>query len=239
MSEYEVTLGIAQTLSGSIQTLQNLPGSVSYLLDKTAEKYQADYVLVDLNPSLSSINQNILMTSDYFIVPTSPDYFSVMAIDSLAKVLPRWHEWAMAEFNSPVLKTATYPFPECKLRFLGTVIQKYRPRSGGPAQAFQTWIDEIELTVGTKLLPILNQSNMLLPSSDYESNGVNDSYTITTIPDFNSLIAMSQDHQAPVFELTDEQIGLKGIVLDRTLKQQGEFKATISRFADQIIGLTS
>jgi len=94
LSEYEVTLGIAQELAGSIQTLQNLPGSFSYLLDVTAQKYKADYVLVDMNPSLSSINQNLLMTSDFFIVPSSPDYFSVMAIESLSTVLPRWHAWS-------------------------------------------------------------------------------------------------------------------------------------------------
>src|SRR5437870_3236698 len=58
LSEYEVTLGIAQELSGSIQTLQNLPGALSYLLDITAEKHSADFVLVDMNPSLSSLNQN-------------------------------------------------------------------------------------------------------------------------------------------------------------------------------------
>ena len=75
LSEYEVTLGIAQELSGSIQTLQNLPGSISVLLKKTAEEFQADYVLVDMNPSLSAFNQNLLMTSDYFIVPTTPDFF--------------------------------------------------------------------------------------------------------------------------------------------------------------------
>jgi cellulose biosynthesis protein BcsQ len=33
LSEYEVTLGIAQELSASIQTLQNLPGAPSYLLE--------------------------------------------------------------------------------------------------------------------------------------------------------------------------------------------------------------
>ena len=32
LSEYEVTLGIAQELSGSIQTLQNLPGSITYVV---------------------------------------------------------------------------------------------------------------------------------------------------------------------------------------------------------------
>ena len=41
LSEYEVTLGIAQELSGTIQTLQNLPGSISYLLEVAAEKHDA------------------------------------------------------------------------------------------------------------------------------------------------------------------------------------------------------
>ena len=91
LSEYEVTLGIAQELSASIQTLKNLPGAPSYLLDKTAEAYNADYVLIDMNPSLSSLNQNLLMTSHYFIVPTTPDYFSVMAIK-----LPSQHSTQMA-----------------------------------------------------------------------------------------------------------------------------------------------
>ena len=50
LSEYEVTLGIAQELSGSIQTLRNLPGSISVLLHKTADKLDADYILVDMNP---------------------------------------------------------------------------------------------------------------------------------------------------------------------------------------------
>jgi len=38
LSEYEVTLGIAQELSASIQTLQNLPGAIPFLLEKTASE---------------------------------------------------------------------------------------------------------------------------------------------------------------------------------------------------------
>ncbi len=89
LAEYEVTLGIAQELSGSIQTLQNLPGSISHLIDLTADQVGANYVIIDMNPSLGSINENLLMTSDFFIVPTSPDYFSLMAIDSLVSILPK------------------------------------------------------------------------------------------------------------------------------------------------------
>ena len=52
LAEYEVTLGIAQGLSGSLVTLQNLPGSLHYLFSKTADKYNADFILVDMSPSL-------------------------------------------------------------------------------------------------------------------------------------------------------------------------------------------
>jgi cellulose biosynthesis protein BcsQ len=37
LAEYEVTLGIAQELSGSLVTLQNLPGPLSHLFDITAK----------------------------------------------------------------------------------------------------------------------------------------------------------------------------------------------------------
>ena len=56
----------------------------------TAKKYKADYVLIDMSPSLGPVNQNILMTSDFFLVPMMPDYFSVMATESLAAILPKW-----------------------------------------------------------------------------------------------------------------------------------------------------
>ena len=56
LSEYEVTLGIAQELSATLQALQNLPGSFAYLLELTAAAHKADIVLIDLNPSLSSIS---------------------------------------------------------------------------------------------------------------------------------------------------------------------------------------
>jgi cellulose biosynthesis protein BcsQ len=83
LAEDEVSLGIAQQLSESVQALKNLPGSFHHLFQLTAAKYDADFVLVDLSPGLGSINQNLVATADFFIVPTSPDIFSVMALDSL------------------------------------------------------------------------------------------------------------------------------------------------------------
>ncbi len=238
LSEYEVTLGIAQELSGSIQTLQNLPGAISYLLEKTAEKFHADYMLIDMNPSLSSINQNLLMTSNFFIVPTNPGYFSVMAINSLTTVLPKWYAWAEKAHTMRILREAAYPFPKVTPKFLGTVVNNYRPR-GGAAAGFQKWIDEINETVSSALVPVLSDIGMVLPNQVYKDEGIEDTFCLATIPDFNTLIAKSQDNQTPVFALTPEQIGHTGPVLKNTIKSRDNFKQIFSKLADKIIGLTS
>jgi cellulose biosynthesis protein BcsQ len=239
LSEYEVTLGIAQELSSSIQTLQNLPGSISFLLGKTAEKFCADYVLVDMSPSLSSINQNLLMTSDFFIIPTAPDYFSVMAIDSLTTILPTWNAWAQRARKLHLLQHAVYPFPQTIPRFLGTIIQKCRPRGGSPTAGLQKWIDEINNVVESKLVPELRKIGMMLPEDAYKSQGINSQFCLSEIPDFNTLIAKSQKHQTPVFALTPKQIGQTGVALERTLKSQEQFKEIFSLLADRVIGLTN
>lgn len=237
LSEYEVTLGIAQELSGSIQTLQNLPGATCALIERTAAKYTADYVLIDMNPSLSSFNQNLLMTSDFFIVPTSPDYFSVMAINSLSRVIPRWRDWSKRASSLNVLKGAVYPFPDVTPVFLGTVVQNYRPRRGAPARGFQTWIDRINEVITGKLAPELDNLGMILPKDCYVHQEVND-YCLATIPDFNSLIARSQETRTPVFALTNEQIGQVGRILETTIESRDRFAQLFSDLADKVIGLT-
>jgi cellulose biosynthesis protein BcsQ len=238
-AEYEVTLGIAQELSGSIQALKNLPGSIADLLEKSAKKFNADYILIDMSPSLGAINQNLLMISDFFIVPTTADFFSVMAIDSLAKVLPKWYSWAKAASSLQILKDATYPFPEVTLRFLGIIVQNFRIIRGKETAAFEKWIQKIEHDVSSKLVPIMCQNNMMLPDQVYAEQAVDRSFCLTKISNFNSLIALSQEHQTPIYDLTPQQLKQTGVVLKKNQAKQAEFQKTFSDLADKIIGLTS
>ena len=240
LSEYEVTLGIAQDLSASTQireTLQNSPGSISYFLEKTAERCNADYILIDMNPSLSPFNQNLLMTSHFFIVPATPDYFSVMAINSLANVIPRWRAWAEKARSLPVFRDAVYPFPDATPKFLGTVVQKNRPRGGVPDSGFQKWIDEINETISETLAPKLGEMGMMLPEESYAEQHI-DKYCLATIPDFDTLIAKSHEVRVPVFSLSNEQIGQSGKVLEATIKSRDRFNEIFSELADKVIGLT-
>lgn len=239
LSEYEVTLGIAQELSGSIQALKNLPGAFHYFVSKMAAANQADFVLIDMNPSLGALNQNFLMTSDFFLVPTAPDYFSLMAIDSLGAILPKWIEWARKAHEMETLKSAAYPFPKPRLKFFGTVIQKFRPRKGKATVGFQSWIDDINRRVVENLFPTLRKYGLTFDDEVYARAGMTtaESYCLAQIPDFNTLIATSQTHQTPVFALRDEMFGHVGSVLEQNQGKREEFRQIFTELADRVIAL--
>lgn len=239
LAEYEVTLGIAQELTGSLMTLQNLPGAMHHLFKITADIYKIDLILIDMSPSLGAINQNLMMTSDFFLVPMAPDYFSVMATDSLANILPKWRNWARQAQGVPVLQKAAYPFPITNPKFLGTVVQKYRLREGQtPSAAFQKWINEIESGIANKLVPALRDCGMLMGPEAYASINQEISKPLLQMSDFNGLIALSQRHNVPIFALTDAQLEQTGIVLERTKKSMIQFRELFSEAAEKIIKLT-
>lgn len=239
LAEYEITLGIAQELSGSVVTLRNLPGALHYLIRVTAERYEIDLVLIDMSPSLGAVNQNLFSVSDYFIVPTHPDYFSNMAIKSLANVVPKWRNWSKAASKSPALKDAAYSFPASTPGFLGYVVQNYRPRNGSPSRAFKIWIEQLTRNVQEVLIPAIKDCGLMLIEEAYAAAGYDPVDPLLQMPDFNSLIANSQTYQTPIFELTAEQLGQAGQVLIVTQESQRKFKALFSQAADRIIAATN
>jgi cellulose biosynthesis protein BcsQ len=238
LSEYEVTLDVAQQLSTSLQTLKDLPGSFSYLLEKTAEHYEADYVLIDMNPSLNSINQNLLMTSDYFLLPTSPDYFSVMALKSLKKILPRWVMWARkAQINPTLMEETFYPFPKVTPKFLGTIVQQYCERTGNPAKGFEKRINKIKKYVNAELIPTWKGKG----TEDEMVMTVNKEPIFKQFSDFNTLIALSQTYRTPIFTLTDEhfEVTYGEDVKGKMQKSVKRFEKVFSELAQGITKLTS
>lgn len=215
LSEYEVSLGVSFQLSNAFGTMKNLPGSFNYLIEETAAKLNVDYVLIDMNPSLSAINQDLITCSDYFLVPTSPDLFSLMAIKSLSRILPSWEKWAKEARNT--FADAEYPLPRKTPKFLGYTINDFNLTEGSkPTSAFASIMDEIGSVVENELLPALASQDMLLPNAKYET-----AYTLNTqlksqrpikkfcigeISNFNKLIALSNKQSIPVFELNPHQL---------------------------------
>ncbi len=240
LSESEVQLGLSFQLTESVGALENLPGSFSYLFQRTAEKYNIDFVIIDMNPSLSAINQDLLITSDYFIVPTSPDLFSLMAIKSLSRILPSWERWAKRART--LFQDAEYPLPTHIPKFLGYTINDFNLSSGNPTRAFGRIMERISEVVESDLVPNLDEQGMLLSNEKYKkaedlnkslsSNRPTNKYCIGEVSNFNKLIAISNDRSIPIFELAPDGMheGQR-----RTLRW---FKNLFDTMADKIITLT-
>lgn len=239
LAEYETTLGIAQELTGSLLALRNLPGSLHYMLQQTAEKYEADYIFLDMSPSLGPVNQNLISICDFFIVPLHPDYFSTMALNSLSRTLPRWRRWAESAHALQVLQEADYPFPKPKSEFIGAIVQKYRPKYGKASKAFQKWIDQLVAGLQHELIPSMEAAG-LLHSDRFRVRVEQEPYEpIMEVADFNSLIAESQDHQVPVYALTAEMLKQGGAVWDQTEESMAVFRDAFASCADKVIALTA
>lgn len=239
-SELDVSINIAQELTGSLRFTQNIPGAIAHLLRITGEAYQFDYILIDMSPSVSATNANLLMQSDYFIVPCSPDYFCNMAINSLCKIVPEWHRTYSNLKSHPIYTNSVYPFPNSAPKFIGTILQRYRPRNGVAAKSFQNWIDRISDNVNANLVPALQAFDLIVSQDKFRSIGTpEEPYNLANISDFNSLIAQSHKHGVPVFALEDDQMDQVGNILTTMKENKEAFHATFNVLADSVVGLTS
>ena len=245
-TENEVQLGIAMQLSSAFSSMENLPGAINYLIEETSKKYEIDYVIFDMNPSLSAINQNIFVCSDYYIIPTSPDLFSLMSIDSLCRVLSSWETWAQKA--RPLFSNATYPLPATTPIFLGYTINDFNLSRGRPQHTFGGFMSQISERVVKQLFPILQGLQMTLPVERYETAysamcncdpnrklDYPDNFCLAQISNFNKLIAISNEKSIPIFEIT----------LDEELVQEGQrrtlswFKFLYKALAIRVLELTS
>lgn len=237
LSEYDSSLSFAQTSGGSLYTLQNLPGAFNELINLTAAKYNVEYVLIDLNPGLSAINQNLFSLCNYFLVPSNPDTFSVMAINTLSNVLPRWVSWM--EQMRPVFENSSYPLATTTPKLLGFIIQRFNVRNGKAAKPFRDYMQDVEDAIVNRLVPALRKKQMLLDQSDYSNANLAANYCIAEIPDFQSLIQKANDANLPVFALNDEQLSASGLVLNNLQASREKFNDIFSNIVSKIISMSS
>ncbi|PAU78382.1 ParA family protein [Halomonas salipaludis] len=235
LSEIETQVSVALTTSAAIPAIRNLPGSIGELLRITGEEHDFEYVIIDMSPSVGALNECLLMSSDYFIVPTSPDFFCAQAIRSLSSVVPRWNA-DVAPFRDGEVD---YRLPDTPPKFVGFISQRYRPRSGAPAKSFQRWIDVIKETVSQKLIPALEPIGMAISEDEFRRYSATDEpYNLANVADFNSLIAQSQKYNVPIFALSDDQLEQGGVILENMKESRDKFRAVFEQMANELHEMT-
>lgn len=223
LSEYDAALTFAQNANNAIATLQNLPGSFNELIRLVEERYQIEYTLIDLNPGLSAINQNLFLNSDAFCIPTNPDPFSIMAIDTLKAILPRWASWKTSVID--MFSESAYPLREGVPRFSGAFVQRFNIRNGRPAKPYRENIGEIKARIANELFPTLEKFGMTFGDEGYSAALKANGFCLGEIPDFAGLLPKSHAAGVPVFELSNQEIGETGPVLAGMVAKRDQLKA--------------
>ncbi len=236
----EISTALKIARPDNMPRLQPLVGMFNNLIRKTAAFHNIDVVIVDMSPSISATNKCLLMGSDYFIVPTAPDFFSHQAIDSLSKVLPKWPE-SLKWFKNDVILPRNNP------KMLGTLLQNYRryDRDGtkGMASAFSKRAGKIREITNDKLINSLsniskdNGGSMVIDKSVFEGSVKHDKpYNIGEIQNFNTLIARSQEYSMPIFALTATELSQwGGDVLQKGLDNVEEAKKRYIDITESVI----
>jgi cellulose biosynthesis protein BcsQ len=209
-AEIDTQIATALTSSQTIPVLRRFISAINELIRRIAKEQAFDIVVIDMSPSISATNHCILMGSDYFIIPISPDFYCYQAIDSLSNVLPRWSK-EIAPFREG---NDEFTLPKTNPRMLGFISQNYRIYTTGEgnddepktmAKAYREWIEKIKDVAARKLVPKLKEAGMIIDEALFKKNVNYDvPYHLAGVQNFSGLIPVSQKLSKPIFDLTQQ-----------------------------------
>lgn len=210
-AEIDTQIATALTSSQTIPVLRRFVGAINQLTRRIAREQEFDIVIFDMSPSISATNHCILMSSDYFIVPVSPDFYCYQAIDSLSEVIPRWSK-EVAHFREG---NDDFSLPKHSPKMLGFISQNYsvytvdqdteddQPKT--MAKAYREWIDKIKDMAIQKLVPALKKADMIVDEEIFKQSVTYDApYHLAGVQKFSGLIPVSQKLSKPIYNLEDK-----------------------------------
>lgn len=194
LSNFEDRLGDSWTRAkGGSEADIRIQSALHRYIQWAADKIEADIVLIDLGPNLGALNRSVLGGSDYFIVPISPDLFSIRGTENLGNKLVLWEkEWQQCnESNETYIN-----IPIGKPSFLGYVMQQHniRNNSEGMTKGWKIFGDQVEVSIKENIIKKLKPLNQLV------SFGDDDDFNLGRIPNLHSLIPYSLSARKPVFD---------------------------------------
>lgn len=189
---------------------------------RQCEEY--DYVFFDMGPSLGAINRAILLACDYFITPMTADVFSILALENIGESICNWskqYNEGLSKLEPDDLHKVQQIKESFKILFLGYVEQQYISKtSNGQTRAVKAY-EEI-----LKMIPEKLRQTVIGPINGF---GINDvEYRIGSVPNFYSLIPMSQSSHKPVFELTSTD-GVVGAHYKKVEDYENTIKEIVER----------
>ncbi|CAM9497434.1 unnamed protein product, partial [Ectocarpus sp. 8 AP-2014] len=202
--ERKVTVAYASNLSQEAVA----PGGWNKLVALTARKCGADVVLVDCNPHAGNLNMHIILTSDYLILPCTPDTYSYNAIKSLPAIMSKWATMRSNARSTPMHAelSESVQIPEGNPRILGVAVMRFTVYAGQASKNFSLWINKIENML-RRVTTIMHGMPALAGMVGTPGQPGTLPSLLVQVPDFNQLSALSHYYGVPVFALGENQLG--------------------------------
>ena len=181
-----------------------------------------DFVFFDMGPSLGAINRSVLLACDFFLTPMSSDVFSLLALENIGESLSTWRNTYLTGYNGledDKKKKIDKIYQGPSIKFIGYVEQQYITKTvAGQPRAVRAY-DEI-----LQKIPDEIEGKVVRPVNGNCMKDVD--YKIGSIPNYHSLVPMSQTAHKPIFELTAED-GIVGAHYQK-VKEFGQLMQDIS-----------
>lgn len=173
---------------------------VRTLAHEYAKRFGYDIVILDTSPSLGALNRNLLSLADGFIIPCSPDLFSVYGIRNIGSALKTWRKQFESIFHF-LSDAKRSQFPSSFVKFMGYTIYNAKKYSGSNnsldlAQAQYNYAQQIPETINR----FIDRENMITDTAGRLENSIGAKAVIHT---HNTLPNMAQKYHKPIWLLPD------------------------------------
>lgn len=128
MYEYKISERWSSAFQGDPLSIRTLT-KVRDLCSKYEKQYSYDYIIIDTSPSLGALNKIIISTVDGFLIPCTPDVFSLYGIRNIGKSLENWKK-ELETIYMLISDDKRKSFPDKFVRFLGYTIYNAKKYTG-------------------------------------------------------------------------------------------------------------
>ena len=201
LSEFEEFLGDAWA-NGFKRRMGALrdTSSISYLISSLGNQHGFDFVFYDTGPNIGPLNRELLLDSDFFIVPVACDLFSTRALSTLGQTIKKW---IMDAETIDAIAPDGAMLLEGRPEFLGYIPQRFRVYGQGMTREAKSYHKEIRNRVYKDISSVLrNIDKQLAPA--HPANPL-----VGQVRDLASVVQIAQRQGVPIWECTASNTKLK------------------------------
>lgn len=232
MYEYRISERWSGAYQGDPLSLRTIT-KIRDICIKYTNQYGYDYIIIDTSPSLGALNKVIISTVDGFIIPCTPDLFSLYGIRNIGKSLQVWKK-ELDTIYKLISDDKRKLFPEEFVRFIGYTIYNAKKYTGytewNLSKAHFNFAKQIPSAI-TEFIPFSVRSNLENETAGAPIGGVSIMHSHNTLP------TMSQKYHLPIWRVPEsvelEEEDKKTIQVNRRM-----YKDTLpvyKAFADDVI----